>query len=337
MVIRNIFLPLLWKDKRIGINQYPPQPSPIGEVVKCVGCTPDPVLRTTFSHTEDKEEIDASHFHSLLKTRAAFTFAEVLITLGVIGVVAVLTLSIVIQNIQNKQNIAKWKKEYSVINNVFNEVAADGITICNYTKYGDCNGQSYTNEFISSFQSKLKIIDYCGIKTPDVPSEKICDYYNSSWYEKNAKYRWSGVANIYSRYKALGVRIESNPGSYSPYGISAYNFSRLALLLNDGAVIYLGESHGGPWIVVDVNNFQKGPNEFGRDVFVIHVTSNIKTGKHYLQPMGAEGTYDTASNGDVCECSPDKGAQNATYIGSAPGQTGEVIAGACCSAKYLME
>ena len=202
MVIRNIFLPLLWKDKRIGINQYPPQPSPIGEVVKCVGCTPDPVLRTTFSHTEDKEEIDASHFHSLLKTRAAFTFAEVLITLGVIGVVAVLTLSIVIQNIQNKQNIAKWKKEYSVINNVFNEVAADGITICNYTKYGDCNGQSYTNEFISSFQSKLKIIDYCGIKTPDVPSEKICDYYNSSWYEKNAKYRWSGVANIYSRYKA---------------------------------------------------------------------------------------------------------------------------------------
>ena len=326
MVIRNIFLPLLWKDKRIGINQYPPQPSPIGEVVKCVGCIPHPVLRTIFSHTGEKEEIYASPLHSSLKTRAAFTLSEVLITLGIIGVVAVITLSSVIQNIQDKQNIAKWKKEYSVINNAFNAVLAKDVTI--YDQGG------YTDEFVDAFQKELRIVDYCGITTDDVSSDKICDNFNTY---KNVKYKWSGVANIYSRYKALGVRTESNPGSYSPYGINAYNFSRLALLLNDGAVIYLGESHGGPWIVVDVNNFQKGPNEFGRDVFVIHVTSNIKTGKHYLQPMGAEGTYDTASNGDVCECSPDKGAQNATYIGSAPGQTGEVIAGACCSAKYLME
>ena len=281
MVIRNIFLPLLWKDKSMGSdviskNLYPKKRYNLNMSYGTATFPPVPSLI---------RERKLDNIPSLnRKCKAAFTLAEVLITLGIIGIVAVLTLSIVIQNIQNKQNIAKWKKEYSVINNVFNEVAADGITICNYTKYGDCNGQSYTNEFISSFQSKLKIIDYCGIKTPDVPSEKICDYYNSSWYEKNAKYRWSGVANIYSRYKALGVRIESNPGSYSPYGIR-----------------------------------------------------NIKTGKHYLQPMGAEGTYDKAANGEVCECSPDKGKKTAIYIGTAAGQTGEVISGACCSAKYLME
>ena len=67
----------------MGINQCPPQPSPIEEGVKCVGCIPHPVLRTIFSHTGEKEEIYASPLHSSLKTRAAFTLSEVLITLGI--------------------------------------------------------------------------------------------------------------------------------------------------------------------------------------------------------------------------------------------------------------
>ena len=66
--------------------------------------------------------------------RHGFTLAEVLITLGVIGVVTVLTLTTVIPEIQNKENIAKWKKEYSVINTAFNEVLADWVTICNHTQ-----------------------------------------------------------------------------------------------------------------------------------------------------------------------------------------------------------
>ena len=61
--------------------------------------------------------------------KCAFTLAEVLITLGIIGVVSVLVLSSVIPSIQDKQNIAKWKKEYSVINNAFNAVLAKDVTI----------------------------------------------------------------------------------------------------------------------------------------------------------------------------------------------------------------
>ena len=270
--------------------------------------------------------------------RKGFTFSEVLITLGIIGVVAVLTLTTVIPEIQNKQNIAKWKKEYSVINNAFNEVLADGVTMCNYTQWGSCDGQAYTDEFLQAIKSKLKVVDYCGTAS-FLSSDHRCDYYNYStgWMQERAKYKWSGVANIYSRYKALGVKNESNPGSYSPYGINAYNFSKLALLLNDGAVLYLGESHGGPWMVVDVNNFKKGPNEFGRDVFVINVTSNIKKGEHYIKAMGAQGTYSSDDiNGDeVCECSPSQGVKTGNYfigVGSR-----YLISGVCCSAKYLLE
>ena len=183
-----------------------------------------------------------------------------------------------------------------------------------------------TEEYYNAMMSKLKVIDYCGTNVSD--SNKHCDY---------AKYKWSGVANLYSRYKALGVKEESNPGSYSPYGINSYNFSSFALLLSDGAVVYLGESHNGPWVVVDVNNFQTGPNEFGRDVFVARVFSNIKTGKHYISPMGAEGTFspDDINGDEKCECSKDQGVKTGNYfigVGSK-----YIISGVCCSAKYLME
>ncbi len=275
--------------------------------------------------------------------KAAFTLAEVLITLGIIGVVAVLTLSSVIQNIQNKQNIAKWKKEYSVINNAFNEVLAAGVSVCEaYSPNGTCASVdnnyigNYSDEFIAAFQSKLKIIDYCSTTESNVPSDRLCDNYNYSneSLKKTIKYEWSGTASIYSRYRALGVRTESEPGGYVPYGINAYNFYRMALLLADGAVVYLGEVWQGPWIVVDVNNFTKGPNEFGKDVFVIHVTSNIRKNKHFISPAGAENIYDDRPDLNnpsygITGCSKD--------IGKTKSNTVYEVAGTGCSAKYLME
>ncbi len=85
--------------------------------------------------------------------KCAFTLAEVLVTLGIIGVVAAMTLSTVISKIQDKQNIAKWKKEYSVISNAFNEVVADGIAVCQTNNSGgSCYGQGYTDEFVDALQ-----------------------------------------------------------------------------------------------------------------------------------------------------------------------------------------
>lgn len=50
------------------------------------------------------------------KERCAFTLAEVLITLGIIGVVAALTLPILIQNYRNNEVETKLKKVYSTMN-----------------------------------------------------------------------------------------------------------------------------------------------------------------------------------------------------------------------------
>ena len=57
--------------------------------------------------------------------RAAFTLAEVLITLGIIGVVAALTLPTLIQNHQKQVYVTQLKKAYSTLTNVYNELAAE--------------------------------------------------------------------------------------------------------------------------------------------------------------------------------------------------------------------
>ena len=52
-----------------------------------------------------------------MKKRFGFTLAEVLITLGIIGVVAAMTMPILYTNIQKKTTVAKLQKAYSEIAN----------------------------------------------------------------------------------------------------------------------------------------------------------------------------------------------------------------------------
>src|SRR5574344_1882726 len=47
--------------------------------------------------------------------KAAFTLAEVLITLGIIGVVAALTIPTLVNNYQEKASVTKLKKLYSIV------------------------------------------------------------------------------------------------------------------------------------------------------------------------------------------------------------------------------
>lgn len=49
----------------------------------------------------------------------AFTLAEVLITLGIIGVVAAMTMPSLIANYQEKQRVSQLKKVYSALSQAF--------------------------------------------------------------------------------------------------------------------------------------------------------------------------------------------------------------------------
>ena len=89
-------------------------------------------------HTKDNSPKYSMVNCTLLLKKAAFTLAEVLITLGIIGVVAAMTLPSLIQNYHEKQRVTQLKKAYSVMQNAFlmaqeeyGDVTDWGLTITN--------------------------------------------------------------------------------------------------------------------------------------------------------------------------------------------------------------
>ena len=81
----------------------------------------------------------------------AFTLAEVLITLGIIGVVAAMTLPIITNKISDKQNIAALKKSYSIISQAAENVVREYGSFANLCETGDTDClrnifMSYSNE-----------------------------------------------------------------------------------------------------------------------------------------------------------------------------------------------
>ena len=83
--------------------------------------------------------------------RAAFTLAEVLITLGIIGVVAALTLPSLIADYREKELVTRDKRSYSVIMNAINAFNADNESIGDNSTLMD---SSKTNEEIITNFSK---------------------------------------------------------------------------------------------------------------------------------------------------------------------------------------
>ena len=92
-----------------------------GKVAKRHRCKATYVILNLF------QDLHSSRFtlHSSPKKRAAFTLSEVLITLGIIGVVAALTLPSVIQNQQERATVAKVKKAYSILSQAFTMAIAE--------------------------------------------------------------------------------------------------------------------------------------------------------------------------------------------------------------------
>lgn len=75
--------------------------------------------------------------HKPRNDKFGFTLAEVLITLGIIGVVAALTLPTLIQNYQKQATATSVKKAYNELNQIIDRAKAD---------YGDPSGWDYYGE-----------------------------------------------------------------------------------------------------------------------------------------------------------------------------------------------
>ena len=95
--------------------------------------------------------------------RAAFTLAEVLITLGIIGVVAAMTIPSVIQKTQNRQLQTAFKAAYSLLSQaVLSGAEEEGGNLTKfYTTYTTDGGYINGRQLSEKLYSKLKVIGTC--------------------------------------------------------------------------------------------------------------------------------------------------------------------------------
>lgn len=172
-----------------------------------------------------------------------FTLAETLITLGIIGVVAALTIPTLITNYQKHSYYTQFMKARSVIENALRLYANDHDCPTNEPL---CNPENDVIEEFSRYFKGATILD-------DTNYKKICKGYDKlpiSWDFKNIE------RNVHS---------DICDGS-GDIRTSKYN----GFVTLDGLLINLQTDIGDfGCSLVDVNGPDSGPNIAGRDIFHI--------------------------------------------------------------------
>lgn len=193
----------------------------------------------------------------------AFTLAEVLITLGVVGIVAAITVPTLIANSQKKEFTTSFKKFYTNTTQALQLMAND------YGCPGNlpCTGifDSTSGGYPSPAEKSIRILAQY-LKGSSVITDKSLDNYK----------RLQGLGNVYTVGWTYYV-IYLNDGSFILLGSAANNCVNIQ---NGGASVYPACA----MIRVDVNG-NKGPNQLGRDFFELYVLPNAT-----LFPSGGIGS-----------------------------------------------
>ena len=180
-------------------------------------------------------------------SKCAFTLAETLITLVIVGVIAAITIPTIIAKYQEEQLKTQFKKAYSTISNALNKTVMldfSGSVDCFYGQNGETSRKS--NDCASFWQYFTK----------NMSLSRVCN--------KNAKS--GGCIPKYSVYADDGVGC----GGYSE---SSLNNNATVYVLSSGQIIipYAYQDESLPLFMVDINGF-KGPNKPGFDLFGFNIT-----------------------------------------------------------------
>jgi len=205
--------------------------------------------------------------------KKAFTLAEILITLLIIGVIASLTIPGLISDTQDQQYKAAWRKTYSDLDQATKRIMTD-------------NGGS-----LSGVCSETIGMDRCACIR-----DKLTNYLN---YVKTCNY---GASGCFHQHGGDFKKLSGDP-FYSP---SSSWVCGTGLVLNNGTLIDIDywsdvwtASNPYVYIMVDING-SKGPNTVGKDIFAINLYAQ------YIKPFGSQNDgYENscASNGSGLGCS----------------------------------
>lgn len=191
------------------------------------------------------------------KIKKGFTLAEVLITLGIIGVVAAMTLPTLVQKQQDKVTVTKLKKVYSVMQNATIRSIADNGELSDWYSEDSYNkGQSET---VSLYEKLIKpyysIAKECISGTNNSSGYKNCGYTDNCFYTYNNK---NYCSTEVSTFKILLVLADGSVLAFRPIKID---------LSEDGSGKFAYY-----WSVYYDVNGPKSPNQYGKDVFLFDLS-----------------------------------------------------------------
>lgn len=180
---------------------------------------------------------------SLPSNLAAFTLAEVLITLGIIGVVAAITMPTLINNYQKKAAITAAKKAYSTLSQAYTQLVNDngeGLSVCSINN-SECLGKLFA-PYLKSLNGNGKLY------TPSSEKAEGC------WEDND-----------------IGMVNETH-----------YCFSAVDGISYDFDMEYQEANKKQALIYVDINGLKR-PNKFGKDRFAfIVLNSTLLPAKDFL-------------------------------------------------------
>ena len=189
---------------------------------------------------------DIKRLPGVISARLGFTLAEVLITLGVVGIVAVLTVPAIVKNYRNRMYVAQLQKvsaqiadaTQSIMNDEhtdkFYETKAAAATSCTDADKGEC--QTGLGYFLNTYMKTIK---------------KNC-------LDSNEPCALSGGAS----YSNIAGQALTNGFGASDYCIQTTNGATVCGVYNPNNTCMS--------IVVDVNGMSE-PNIAGRDIFSMDI------------------------------------------------------------------
>lgn len=193
----------------------------------------------------------------------AFTLAEVLITLGIIGVVSAMTLPTLIANYQKQQTVVQLKKVHTELS----QAAAMGEAA-----NGDKSNWDFSLPSIDFFNYYLK--EYIKISTHKVGDVKT----------------------------QLGITYRQTSGN-PEIGLMSMSDNANIIDLASGAQLFIADtvidkSATRKTFIVDINGFKK-PNQFGKDLFCLSLDNQkgVKACQNDDGVYGVEHTRQELLNG----------------------------------------
>lgn len=217
-----------------------------------------------------------------------FTLAEVLITLGIIGVVAALTLPTLISNYKKQTYVTGLQKAYSVLNNMTKSaMSSDEVTDFSDTQlmqlWREARQQDYGSAKYTAFANELKkYLPNTELLNMSSPYGLLPMLYSVKETGK-LDYNYHLIHLLQSDYNLYNQMVcLQNQDSILYCFVLGANGPQSGMYSDDFWGLANGNIGYLEHILVDVNGFKK-PNQLGRDMFYFSV--GYKSGR--VLPAGS--------------------------------------------------